>query len=54
MANDEHLRRAFLYFDKDNGGYIKLQELEDALLEDGTEDCVDVANDFFQEVDTDK
>ncbi|KAI3833720.1 hypothetical protein MKX03_004055 [Papaver bracteatum] len=54
MANDEHLRRAFSYFDKDSNGYIELQELEDALLEDGTEDCVDVANDIFQEVDTDK
>ncbi|MCL7041534.1 hypothetical protein MKW94_025623 [Papaver nudicaule] len=54
MAYDEHLRKAFSYFDKDKNGYIELQELEDALLEDGTEDCVDVANDIFQEVDTDK
>jgi calcium-dependent protein kinase len=54
VANDEHLRKAFSYFDKDGNGYILPQELCDALKEDGGDDCVDVANDIFQEVDTDK
>lgn len=54
VANDEHLRKAFSYFDKDGSGYILPQELCDALKEDGGDDCVDVANDIFQEVDTDK
>lgn len=54
MANDEHLRKAFSYFDKDGNGYIEPDELRDALTEDGLEDCTDVANDIFQEVDTDK
>ncbi|XP_058214549.1 calcium-dependent protein kinase 13 [Rhododendron vialii] len=53
MANDEHLHKAFSYFDKDGNGYIEPDELRDALMEDG-EDCTDVANDIFQEVDTDK
>ncbi|CAH9101053.1 unnamed protein product [Cuscuta epithymum] len=54
MANDEHMRKAFAYFDKNGNGYIEPDELQDALMEDGSEDCTNVANDIFQEVDTDK
>ncbi|KAM7463955.1 hypothetical protein LguiA_032076 [Lonicera macranthoides] len=54
MANDEHLHKAFSYFDKDGNGYIEPDELRNALMEDGADDCTDVANDIFQEVDTDK
>lgn len=55
MANDEHLHKAFSYFDKDGSGYIEPDELRDALMEDGgADDCTDVANDIFHEVDTDK
>ncbi|XP_077213891.1 calcium-dependent protein kinase 3-like isoform X2 [Tasmannia lanceolata] len=54
MANDEHLRKAFSYFDKDGNGYIELEELREALVEDGAADSADVADDIFQEVDTDK
>ncbi|KAE9600908.1 putative non-specific serine/threonine protein kinase [Lupinus albus] len=54
LANDEHLRKAFSYFDKDGDGYIEPHELRNALMEDGTDDCTDVVNDIFQEVDTDK
>ncbi|KAH6776813.1 calcium-dependent protein kinase 13 [Perilla frutescens var. hirtella] len=54
MANDEHLHKAFSYFDKDGNGYIEPGELRDALMEDGEDDSTDVANDIFQEVDTDK
>ncbi|XP_019054192.1 PREDICTED: calcium-dependent protein kinase 13-like isoform X2 [Nelumbo nucifera] len=54
MANDEHLRKAFSYFDKNGNGYIEQEELQDALMEDGAADYADVANDIFQEVDTDK
>ncbi|CAL0329643.1 unnamed protein product [Lupinus luteus] len=54
LANDEHLRKAFSYFDKDGDGYIEPHELRNALMEDGTDDCTDIANDIFQEVDTDK
>jgi calcium-dependent protein kinase len=54
MANDEHLHKAFSYFDKDGNGYIEPDELRDALMEDGADDCTDVANDIFHEVDTDK
>jgi calcium-dependent protein kinase len=55
MANDEHLRRAFSYFDKDGNGFIEPEELKVALTEDGTGgDTMDVVNDILQEVDTDK
>lgn len=54
MANDEHIRKAFSYFDKDGNGFIEPDELRDSLMEDGADDCTDVANDIFQEVDTDK
>ncbi|XP_047341358.1 calcium-dependent protein kinase 13 [Impatiens glandulifera] len=54
MANDEHLHKAFSYFDKNGNGYIEPDELRDALMEDGEEDCTDVARDIFQEVDLDK
>lgn len=54
MANDEHLRRAFSYFDKDGNGFIEPEELREALAEDGAVDSTDVANDILQEVDSDK
>lgn len=54
MANDEHLKRAFSYFDKDGNGYIDPDELRKALVEDGAAENVDVANDILQEIDTDK
>ncbi|KAK9699168.1 hypothetical protein RND81_08G156800 [Saponaria officinalis] len=54
MAHDEHLRKAFSYFDKDANGYIEPEELQNALMEDGLDDCANIANDIFQEVDTDK
>ncbi|KAJ0983905.1 hypothetical protein J5N97_002261 [Dioscorea zingiberensis] len=54
MANDEHLRRAFSYFDKDGNGFIEAEELCEALVEDGTTDSTDLVNDILQEVDTDK
>ena len=53
MANDEHLRRAFAFFDKDGNGYIEPEELREA-LDDGSEDSTAVVNDILHEVDTDK
>ncbi|KAL8152701.1 hypothetical protein V2J09_010461 [Rumex salicifolius] len=54
MAHDEHLHKAFSYFDKDENGFIEPDELRDILMEDGLDDCTNIANDIFQEVDTDK
>ncbi|KAG6491008.1 hypothetical protein ZIOFF_052340 [Zingiber officinale] len=54
MTNDEHLRKAFSYFDKDGNGFIELEELREALTEDGATDSTDAANNILQEIDTDK
>ncbi|KAE8699894.1 Calcium-dependent protein kinase 30 [Hibiscus syriacus] len=54
MENDEHFRRAFMFFDKDGSGYIELDELHDALANESGETDVDALNDIMREVDTDK
>ncbi|RVW62888.1 Calcium-dependent protein kinase 13 [Vitis vinifera] len=47
MANDEHLRKAFSYFDRDGNGYIERDELRDALMEDGADDYGRISYDEF-------
>ncbi|KAK6123279.1 hypothetical protein DH2020_042975 [Rehmannia glutinosa] len=51
-------RRAFpqsIYvFDKDGSGYIELDELREALVDESGEADLDVVNDIMREVDTDK
>ncbi|KAK9007369.1 hypothetical protein V6N11_074297 [Hibiscus sabdariffa] len=42
MENDEHFRRAFMFFDKDGSGY------------ESRETDVNALNDIMREVDTDK
>ncbi|KAL3571058.1 hypothetical protein D5086_028307 [Populus alba] len=54
MENDEHFRRAFMFFDKDGNGYIELDELREALADEYGETDDDVLNDIMREVDTDK
>ncbi|KAF8006019.1 hypothetical protein BT93_K0338 [Corymbia citriodora subsp. variegata] len=54
MENDEHLRRAFMFFDKDDSGYIELGELSEALADESNEMDADVVNEIMREVDTDK
>ncbi|KAL7139145.1 hypothetical protein ABFS83_09G031800 [Erythranthe nasuta] len=54
MENDEHFRRAFMFFDKDGSGYIELDELREALVDESGETDVDVINNIVREVDTDK
>ncbi|XP_031373791.1 calcium-dependent protein kinase 10-like isoform X2 [Punica granatum] len=54
MENDEHFRRAFMFFDKDDSGYIEMGELRDALADESGETDSDVLNEIMREVDTDK
>ncbi|XP_030521370.1 calcium-dependent protein kinase 10-like [Rhodamnia argentea] len=54
MENDEHLRRAFMFFDKDDSGFIELGELSEALADESGEMDADVVNEIMREVDTDK
>ncbi|GFZ13044.1 calcium-dependent protein kinase 17 [Actinidia rufa] len=52
MDREEHLYTAFQYFDKDNSGYITMEELEQALREFGMNDERDI-KEIVSEVDAD-
>ncbi|KAG6573022.1 calcium-dependent protein kinase 10-like [Cucurbita pepo subsp. pepo] len=54
MENDEHFRRAFMFFDKNESGFIELDELRKALADEASETDSDVLNEIMREVDTDK
>ncbi|XP_022886489.1 calcium-dependent protein kinase 21-like [Olea europaea var. sylvestris] len=52
LERDEHLYKAFQYFDKDNSGYITRDELENAMKEYGMGDESTI-KEIISEVDTD-
>ncbi|KAK3012022.1 hypothetical protein RJ639_011353 [Escallonia herrerae] len=52
LERDEHLYKAFLYFDKDNSGFITRDELEIAMKEGGMGDDATI-KEIISEVDTD-
>lgn len=54
MENDEHFRRAFMFFDIDDSGYIEMDELSEALIDESGQTDSEVLNDIMREVDTDK
>ncbi|KAE8819594.1 calcium-dependent protein kinase [Hordeum vulgare] len=54
LSNDQHLRKAFLFFDRDSSGYIERAELADALIDDSGKADDAVVDHVLQEVDTDK
>lgn len=54
MANDEHLHKAFAFFDRNKSGYIEIQELRDALSDDDDGNSDDIINAIMHDVDTDK
>ncbi|GAB4835229.1 Calcium-dependent protein kinase 8 [Ancistrocladus abbreviatus] len=54
MANDEHLHRAFSFFDRNKSGYIEIDELRDALNDDADSSSEEVINAIMHDVDTDK
>ncbi|KAF7148277.1 hypothetical protein RHSIM_Rhsim03G0018400 [Rhododendron simsii] len=57
MGNEDHLHKAFEFFDQNQSGYIEIEELRDALA-DGDEshetNGEEVINAIMQDVDTDK
>lgn len=53
-ANDEHLHKAFEYFDKDRNGYIEVEELRQALNDEGETTNDEVTTAIMRDVDTDK
>ncbi|KAH9329506.1 hypothetical protein KI387_001614 [Taxus chinensis] len=54
MDNDEHLHKAFTFFDKNGSGYIEIDELKEGLADGLGQDDEEVLNDIVREVDTDK
>jgi calcium-dependent protein kinase len=54
ISIDEHLRRAFIFFDKDESGYIEREELADALADESGSTDTEVLNVVIREVDIDK
>uniref|UniRef100_A0A7N0UF81 non-specific serine/threonine protein kinase n=1 Tax=Kalanchoe fedtschenkoi TaxID=63787 RepID=A0A7N0UF81_KALFE len=54
MANDEHLHKAFAFFDRNGSGYIEIEELQEALADDIVTNIQEVIYGIMQDVDTDK
>ncbi|KAG9449422.1 hypothetical protein H6P81_009387 [Aristolochia fimbriata] len=54
MGNDEHLHKAFVYFDQNKSGYIEIEELKGSLEEDLGPNCDEVIDAIIRDVDTDK
>lgn len=57
MGNDdEHLRKAFDFFDRNESGYIEIDELRDCLSDADDVDCniEEIIKAIIQDVDTDK
>lgn len=54
MGNDEHLRKAFEFFDQNQSGHIEIDELRHALADEVDGSNEDVINAIIHDVDTDK
>lgn len=54
MGNDEHLHKAFKYFDKNESGFIEIEELRDSLADELGANYEEVINAIIHDVDTDK
>lgn len=54
MANDEHLHKAFAFFDRNESGYIEIEELRDALSDEDDASNEEVIIAIMHDVDTDK
>ncbi|KAK2641151.1 hypothetical protein Ddye_022914 [Dipteronia dyeriana] len=54
MGNDEHLHKAFSFFDRNQSGYIEIEELRDALNDEVDTSSEEVISAIMHDVDTDK
>lgn len=54
MGNEEHLLKAFEFFDRNKSRYIEMDELRDALADEIETNSEDVINAIMHDVDTDK
>ena len=53
-SDDEHLHKAFEFFDKNQTGYIEIDELSHCLADDIEENNEEVVEAIMHDVDTDK
>lgn len=54
IGNDEHIQKAFSYFDQNKSGYIEIEELREALVDEIDGNDEDIINSIIRDVDTDK
>ena len=54
ISHDEHLHRAFQFFDKNESGFIELEELRNALADEIDHNSEEVITAIMHDVDTDK
>ncbi|TKY53337.1 Calcium-dependent protein kinase 8 [Spatholobus suberectus] len=54
IGNDEHLHKAFQFFDQNQSGYIEIEELHNALADEIETNNEEVINAIMHDVDTDK
>lgn len=54
LGNEDHLRKAFQFFDKNETGYIEIEELREAFADEAEATSEEVINAIIQDVDTDK
>ncbi|ONK75251.1 uncharacterized protein A4U43_C03F14930 [Asparagus officinalis] len=54
IGNDEHLHKAFAYFDANKSGYIEIEELRESLADDLGPNHEEVINAIIRDVDSDK
>lgn len=54
LANDEHLHKAFAFFDRNQSGYIEIEDVRESLNDEIDTCSEDVISAIMHDVDTDK
>lgn len=54
MGNDDNMQKAFEFFDRNESGFIEIEELRDAFADEAEATTEEVINAILQDVDTDK
>jgi len=54
IGNDEHIEKAFTYFDRNKSGYIEIEELREALSDELEGNDEDIIDGIIRDVDIDK
>ncbi|KAE8690008.1 Calcium-dependent protein kinase 32 [Hibiscus syriacus] len=54
MGDDNHIKKAFEFFDKNQSGYVEIEELRDELADEPETNSEEVISSIMHDVDTDK